>query len=279
MSFETVFSLCIIFIGLLGIYNLMLYILPLRKTIYYDDIERAEAYVFSRSTFDHVFVGSGLIGHIDPRISRNSFNLYFPYYGSCTGLQVIALSNKTPKVLFVETNFIFKGTNEKVIAHLFSNRLFKWKQILPFILKKNNPLKLVKQVLRAFKIGMNSRKPSGSNTCQVEIEELIEQFNKTPDLRKLQSDLASLKKNVDTLSDKGCEVVFLEVPIDPVLANAKLFQIQHAELKKIFREKPYKWIPDSRGYYYRTEDGLHLTSDSLQTFKNHLQKEISKLNI
>ncbi|KQS27055.1 hypothetical protein [Dyadobacter sp. Leaf189] len=269
---------CITLICFLGIYNLLLYILPVRN-MYYDDIERAEAYVFSRCAFDHVFVGSGLIGHIDPRISGKSFNLYFPYYGSCTGVQVIALSNKIPKVLFVETNFICKGTNEQVIANLFSTRYLRIKKVLPLILRKNNPLKLIKQVLRAFKLENGFNSTVKSNTAQVEIEVLIELFNRTPDLQKLRSDIACLKKNVDILSEKGCKVIFLEIPIDPILSNARLFQVQYAELKKTFREKPYRWIPDHKGHYFQTEDGLHLTSDSLQVFKAHLHTEINKLDI
>lgn len=280
MSYEIILGTGIAAVGGLACWNVALHFMPYRETVYHDDVERTEAYVFTHQHFDFVMVGSGLIGHLRPSLDKPWFNLSFPYYGSCTGLEIIALSGKFPRMIFVETNFLFKGINERLVRNLFGNRTFQIKRTLPIFQKKNNPGKFFRNSFarmasaRAWK-----RRSHPEKSSQTSMEGLFELFDRPPNEAKLRHDLDVMKRNVDMLSYYGCRIFFFQVPVDPLLFKTRTFQSQHAEIGRAFPKDRYQWIAPDTAHAYQTQDGLHLTPDSLEAFTNYLNSEIKKIAI
>ncbi|MCE7066127.1 hypothetical protein [Dyadobacter sp. CY326] len=262
-------------IGLFVSYNLWLHFFPITKTAFYDNIERTEEYLFSGKNYTHVFVGSGLIGGFQNNALKHSFKLFFPYYGSCTGIEIIALSQKIPDVLLVETNYIFKGINQELIEKVFAKHA-ELKRFLPFLLKKNQPLNLLKSLIKRV-LGKNKERDAdlGEKNEQA-LTMFINLYNELPNVDKFRSDIERLKSNIDLIVSRGCQVIFFESPMDPVLENASLFAFQRDVLKIVFSPGQFRWIAPDLLEKYETEDGIHLTVGSSQKFAGYIVRQITE---
>ena len=130
---KKIIRIVIFCVGVFILFNVILLLFPFEKKYIYKDKERGEEYIYSRKKYPVVFVGSGLIGDLSSEnLGRQAFyNLFFPYGGSCTGIELIALSKKIPDTLFIETNYIFKGFNEKLNEKLFEPFAYRSKFVLP----------------------------------------------------------------------------------------------------------------------------------------------------
>jgi hypothetical protein len=258
-------------------YNLWLLFFPVTKREIYDNVERTEEFLFSGKKHDCVLVGSGLIGTMETAAFNHAFKLYFPYYGSCTGLEIIALSGKIPAILLVETNYIFKGINEELIDRVFTKHA-GLKRYLPFLLRKHQPLNLIKthlkQLLRKDK---KAAGPVEAAKNEQALAVFIDLYKDRPEQHKFFNDINHLKSNIELVVSKGCEVIFFESPMDPVLEDAPLFHFQRQALREMFSENDFRWIRADQHDAYETEDGIHLTHNSLQKFTKYIEAQISEV--
>ena len=256
-------------------YNVWLLIFPVTKREIYDNVERVEEFLYSGKKYDCVLVGSGLIGAMQTAAFGSSFKLYFPYYGSCTGLEIITSSGKIPNLLLVETNYIFKGIHEELIDQVFTKSA-GLKKYLPFLLRKHQPVNLLKTHLKTL-LGKdkNSSQPIEVEKNAQALAMFIDLYKNRPEQHKFFNDLNRLKSNIETVASNGCEVIFFESPMDPVLTNAPLFSFQRQALMEMFGA--FRCITAEELDSYETEDGIHLTHSSLQKFTKYLNTQISEV--
>lgn len=268
MSLVTIFILTTfgLFIG----YNMGLRMFPAVRYKSYDRIERCEEYVY-QGNYDRVFVGSGLIGELDHYLPDGAFNLCFPYSGSCAGLEIIALSGKVPEVVFIETNYIFKGP-DKELTGVLEKQWRKMRRIAPAFLKKNRPDSLIKSAVRHFSNSGRPEMPSPDfgrlNT--EELDRFYRIYNEQIDTHHFENILEELGKHVDYIRAQGCQIVFFEMPVHKDLYHTRLLEYQRNTLKAFFNNENDHWIESGQLHDYQTVDGIHLTKESMYRYANFL---------
>ena len=258
------------------IYNGILLIFPLRKEVIYSNEERAEEFVYSKVSYTKVFTGSGLIGDLRTEQAwRDSFNLFLPYSGSCAGVEIIALSKKIPAVLFIETNYIFKGFNQDLTSQLFDRVLYHLRFIFPALLRKHSPKSIMKELIK----GKNrlTEKNQTKSLFQPSLEFFKGLYDELPDPGRFDKVLTSLREYIEAISSKGCRIVFFEMPIDEELMNSKLATYQRDKLKSLFPEKKYYWITPNPDDRYKTPDGIHLDEASVDKYFNYLRRKYNQV--
>ncbi|HKH60664.1 MAG TPA: hypothetical protein VKA49_07525 [Flavitalea sp.] len=257
------------------IYNGILLIFPLRKEVIYSNEERAEEFVYSKVSYTKVFTGSGLIGDLRTEQAwRDSFNLFLPYSGSCAGVEIIALSKKIPAVLFIETNYIFKGFNQDLTSQLFDRVLYHLRFIFPALLRKHSPKSIMKELIKG-KNRLTEKKTK--SLFQPSLEFFKGLYDELPDPGRFDKVLTSLREYIEAISSKGCRIVFFEMPIDEELMNSKLATYQRDKLKSLFPEKKYYWITPNPDDRYKTPDGIHLDEASVDKYFNYLRRKYNQV--
>ena len=251
---------------------------PLKKQNIYTNDERAQEFVYSNINYPVIIVGSGLIGHfkIRPAQRKNLVNLFFPYSGSCSGVEIIALSKKIPRTLFIETNYIFKGFDAPLIEKLFRPGLYQLRHLFPSLLKKHTISSLLSEIFKRLNIyKTNSIKSNSMTSPTVEIFKKL--YDEVPERNQFLNNLKKLKNYIDHFSSQGCEIIFFEMPLDPQLVDAPLFQFQRRELKDFFANYKCSWVyPDPLDQYYYN-DGLHLVEGSAHKYFTYLDKKSNNI--
>lgn len=261
-----------------SVYNILLLVFPIRKENIYSNQERAEEFIYSREVYAKVFVGSGLIGDFKiKQVWKDSFNLFLPYSGSCAGVEIISLSKKVPRVLFVETNYIFKGFNQELTTQLFNPFLYHARFFLPSLLRKHWPKSFMKELMKV----ANQRRKSGmkrfDSLDQMTIDQFKILYDELPESISFEKDLEKFQKYIDIISSKGCRVVFFEMPVDKELVNSRLAIYQRSKLKSLFPEQQYSWVATDLFGKYHTSDGIHLNEASADQYFNYLRKNCNYL--
>ena len=144
------------FLFFTSLYSLFLHIYPLSKRVFYTNEERIEEFLYSRKEVPIVLVGSSLSGAFEGRrlFDTPYFNLFLPFAGGSTGLEIIRKSNRFPKILFFETNHSDRAIDSNLLAGFFKNPFSELKNRIPFLLKKN---KLLNNVIDRLKQPVEKR--------------------------------------------------------------------------------------------------------------------------
>lgn len=233
-------------------------------------IKQLEAYLYNKYLPDQVIVGSGLVAGLEKTQPFSEFfTLSWPYYGSCAAIEVIALSKRIPRILLVEINFIFKGCETELTAHIFRRRFWHPKFLMNFLRHKYWLVQLFKKF---------------ENDARKNLDPTLE--NQSPDLSSLdffraaydvmpspepfKNNLIALKKNIDEIESQGCQIIFFEMPMEKSLTHARLFCFQRVQLKNIFGSGAGQWIELDESQDYSTTDCLHLTGESFLRYAQYL---------
>jgi hypothetical protein len=271
-------NLVIVLILIFFLCNFILFLFPLKKEEFFTNKERAEEYIYSKKKFSTVFVGSGLTGHlINTVYNGNVFNFFLPYSGACTGVEIVARSAKIPRVLLIETNFIFKGSDEELIRSLFTPINFWLKLFLPVLQKKHYLFSMLKLWVRSFKKEKITIEDDPQELDYVQLEMFRKMYSQSLDKKQFAGHMERLKKSVDEIATKNCMVIFFEMPLEESIANSLLASYQKKELKKMFPVDKYAWIePDPLDTYY-TKDGIHLVEESALRYSRYLSSRQSMI--
>ena len=257
------------------LYNCILLVFPLKKINIYTNQERAEEFVYAKKKYSKVFAGSGLIGGFSATAIRRDdfFNFYLPYNGSCSAVKIVALSGKIPKILFVETNCIFKGFDDALIDRLFDKRRYKLRFCLPYLLQKHKLIPLTKELIKPAKTILIESSPLPKPLFSQTLENQKKVYNSLPDIDKFNQCINELKKYIYYISSKGCEVIFFEMPIDKQLQNSPLANFQRNVMKDVFNDHQFKWIEPVQNTQYMTGDGIHLLEESTIAYFKYLESK------
>jgi hypothetical protein len=257
------------------LFNVVLLLFPLKKKYIYKDKERGEEYIYSNKTYPVVFAGSGLIGDFDnENLGRKAFyNLFFPYGGGCTAVQLVALSEKIPDTLFIETNYIFKGFNNELLGKLFNPVAYRSRFILPCLREINKPLPLAKEI---FKVQIPRQKTMTilpEPLYQQSIESLKKEYSES-DSAGFYNIIAKLKKQVDYISSRDCIIIFFEMPVDSFLLNSAKIKWEREMLRSTFSDKKFIWSHTDTCCEYVTSDGIHLLDKSLEKYIHYFNNSL-----
>lgn len=261
------------------IFNAMLYLLPIKKRFVYTDVEKSERFLYAGRKFSVITAGSSLIGNFtfETEKRKNYFNLSLPPSGGCTGVKILALTNNIPDTLYLETNYISRGSNNVLIDGLLDKRSYYAKLIFPALQEQN---KFFPLIIDKFKSGntaqASKRKPKDDLFLQL-FASTKEEYSKPVNLVSYNKTLRELKKHLEYLSAKGTFIAFFEVPIEHDLINSPKLVSQRQALKLAFADKKYNWIqPDTINRYY-TGDGKHLLEESFVRFTKYFKTQCNLL--
>ncbi|PQA53175.1 hypothetical protein [Siphonobacter curvatus] len=258
--------------GFLG-YHGFFWLFPSPPRVHFTPEGRAQEYIYARKPFEIVWVGSGLIGDFTkylPEPSR-SFNLFFPYSSSCLGIEIIARRRRTPRVIFVETNYLFKGSDAKLVDRLFHRIGYPVQYYLPGFQRKNNPLRWVKRLLHQVRPApaLSGQTPHFQEWLALHRKNYEHFHISEPFTRELER----LKQRINGLTAQGCQILFFEMPIEESLKETDLYKLQKQYVRSLFPPESYEWIEQDSAYQYRTWDGIHLTQESVRTYVAYLSKQ------
>ena len=257
--------------------NILLYFFPLNKEVCYTNRERAEEFIYSKKSFPVVFTGSGLIGDFDPAsVKRNDyFNLFFPYTGSCTGVEIIVRSGRIPDTLFVELNYIGKGLDEDLVSALFRGWMYPSRRYIPLLQHKHYPFSMVKELLKpAAKRNLKTEKYPEPQYSQ-SLLKYTEDYGQLNDTIGFQKSLWQLKRNLSYLQAKGSTVVFFEMPVERQLHQLPKKAFERTAIQNVFAEDSFIWIPADTINCYSTDDGVHLLEKSKVDYLEYLNAQLA----
>ena len=265
------FSLCVFVL-----FNVVLLLFPVQKKYIYKDKERGEEYIYSGKTYPVVFAGSGLIGDFDnENLGRKAFyNLFFPYGGGCTAVELIALSEKIPDTIFIETNYIFKGFNNELLKKLFDPVAYRSKFILPCLQEKNKPFPLAKEIFKVHAPRQKTMTILPGPLYQQSIEALKKEYSRA-DSTSFYNIIAKLKKQVDHISSRDCTIIFFEMPVDSIFLNSAKMKWEREMLRSTFSDKKFIWAHTDTSLKYVTSDGIHLLDKSLEKYSHYFNNSLA----
>lgn len=263
---------------LLVAYNIFLFAFPLKKTVFYTNEERTEEYIYGKTNYAAILVGSSLSGAFEEAkiFEEDYFNLYLPFTGASTGLDIIKRSDKIPKRLFIEINYMNRGIDSNLINSIFSSPLYKLKYFLPFLLSKN---KIFTNLMDRVK-SPNNNKTNESRPADHLYNELItkarSEWNQTPDTNLLRIKMDISRQAVSQIAGKKCEIFFYEMPMDSSITNSPLIVFQRNYYMGLCEKEGYNFIGLDKSRNYETGDGLHLLRNDANIYINYFRKEIIK---
>ena len=264
---------------LITAYLLFLAFLPLKKNVFYTNDERTEEYVYAKKDFPIVLVGSSLSGAFEGRHLFNQpyFNLFLPFTGCCTGVEIIRNSHKYPKFLLIEVNQFHNGIDSSLIKEIFKSPLSRFKNQVPFLQKKN---KLFPNIIDRLK------KPVGINTNNsappaILYNKLIlstqKEWHIIPDKKKMQAQFIRLTSTLDYLRRKGTTILFYEVPMDSSVNQSTLLVFERTLFEQYALKKGYTYILPDQTDVYQTGDGLHMLENAAQRYFLYFKDQINKV--
>jgi hypothetical protein len=274
---KKIIRIVIFCVGIFILFNVILLLFPFEKKYIYKDKERGEEYIYSRKKYPVVFVGSGLIGDLSSEnLGRQSlYNLFFPYNGSCTGIELIALSKKIPDTLFIETNYIFKGFNEELNEKLFEPLAYRSKFVLPCLREKNKLLPLAKEIVKGHKPRKKNLASLPEPFFQQSLASLRKEYNQKPHTTRFRNIVAKLKKYINYISSRNCTIIFFEMPVDKEFLHSPKTEWERDVLKSAFNDKRFIWSQADASSAYSTSDGIHLLDESLEKYIHYFNSGLA----
>ncbi|MDA9831512.1 hypothetical protein N9C66_09225 [Akkermansiaceae bacterium] len=189
-------------------------------------------------------------------------NLSFSGGTALTVLEILALKENLPSVIFVETNFLYRKADQEVVSNfsskfrekipLFHDRYRPMSLILGGIAKGNSDASVVSKVRSKDRIDPEIRRKK--------IEPQLASAENEIDQETLDKVIGKLLSLVKAIEGRGTKLLFYKTPFDPAIAA----QPRHKQWEKALREAfPSHGIQQVVVRNLETSDGIHLCLDGV----------------
>ncbi|MCO4781895.1 MAG: hypothetical protein KC646_06180 [Candidatus Cloacimonetes bacterium] len=231
----------------------------------------AQGFIYDKKS-KNVIVGSSLAARIQKKALVVGFsNLSFSGGSVLTGLEIIKRSDFVPKKIFVEINTIFREQDIKMLDSLFYPIWYKVKNYFPALREKNQPLNLGLTELKSVYGKTHEEHMKETRNQRVyETALKLQKAEHSVEQKDYLNKLEQLKLLLSYFETKKSEIVFFEMPVEPVLTQSKSMQHIRRVLKRAFPSK--KVITSKQNY--NTSDGLHLLYKDAFAFTKEFNKLI-----
>ncbi|MCE7061526.1 hypothetical protein [Dyadobacter sp. CY343] len=255
------------------------------------NIMRANTLIYDGGRYDNIMVGSSISSKLSAKISRDSlpesfYNLSFDGQSSFDGLRILENLNYKPKRLFIEMNIISREEDKSFTGALFSPVLFPAKKYLKSLRENYQPVEVIARMKNRRKMHPDSlaKEPVAKfvrdeSTFQHFLKVRAQDNKQLLTAEKVRTQIGRLKEIVSRFQQKGVQVIFFEVPVDPLVCDLPLpVQIRSA-LEEKFEPMGCKFIriPDCGGYY--TSDVTHLERGSVYRYLRYFRNELDRQHI
>ncbi len=235
---------------------------------------RAQKFVHDTPPDANVVVGSSMANTLSDELLAGKYEkLTFPAGGSLTGLEIIAGTNKTPKVLWIETNTILRGADQSMLDDVLSPWRRKLRDTSPVFKEEGRPSNfqvgflndLVGKACRAYgKITGAPKKPKAvEHKIDPEVFADImkvnrEHLDRAPSDTALTEKVNRLGELIDHFTRAGTRCILFEMPIETSLMDLAEPMAVRKAMEKRFPPDKYHWFKFDYDHAWQTTDGVHL---------------------
>jgi hypothetical protein len=243
-----------------------------------------ERYVFDGREKDVVLVGSSVSTRLPPEGLRPEkvATLFMQDDCGMTGLETIIRSGAVPRIVLIETNFLFKGCDYSTVNNILDPRTFWFRKHFRALRYEFNLVNLVhKKALRRTVDHNDVPKMTPSEwdahlASQIAFYKEIFLKSKNPP-NWFEKNLGILKSQVATLSTRGSRIVFFFTPVHRDLVDLPIFKDWNDRVVREFGGK-YKIIYPKPDQYVYLVDGIHFLEQSGKEYFEYLMQQIERVD-
>ena len=224
---------------------------------------------------DSVIVGTSLSARI---LADSIPSICSCAFSGCVvedGLRIILSQQKTPKYVFIETNYSLRSSNGDIVKTNIHGVLPFLRKFIPALREQNAPICV---------FGSWCMPDALAPSAVVELNRLNENIGKrlNEDLSKRLSDaqlaerLAIIKQLVNLLEKRGATIVFFEMPLNKRLIHAESNNQTRQAIRRSFPDSHYVFIPTDTSTYI-TSDGEHLDREGQRRYSHFFKEHLKNL--
>lgn len=245
------------------------------------NIVKAEEFLYEQTRkADSIVVGSSMSNRLQfDSLPGHCYDLSMEGLASVDGLQLIAHSGNTPKVVLVEINTLDRIPDTSFFARLEQPMWGTVRKHIPFFRVKYQPVGVAKALLRDW----NGTKLSNELLDAVDtafvtqlVHERQARMIHIPEAEMLGK-IYSARTFVQALRAKGTQIIFFEMPTDPRLRNFKESVYFRSLVESVFPPTEYRYIPYPPDAY-QTSDGVHLPRKEGIRYTRYLKAQLVQMN-
>lgn len=281
----------LLFIVLFVAYSIAIRIKPKLEATQHqwqDNVIKAENYLYNESdTVNKVLIGSSLSCRLVTDSLPDVYNLALNGQSAFEGLDIIRRKSTLPKVVYIETNVLWRPEKPDFTSGIFSPITYYSKKHFPSLRNNKQPLALtriyykriskkVQRLLKGNKF-VEPAKPTVSPLFKWSLQANVRNYTKFSK-SDVDQNFLRLKRDVYYLKSKGVQVVSYEMPLNPALMELPLTRTLRKKLHTYFPENEFKYLKlpaDSKGYI--TTDGMHLNNNEARAYTHYLKSNMEKL--
>lgn len=271
------------------------------QSIWQGNLVKMQEMAYEEMPTEKILIGTSLSALIDLSKTDKTFYNFSTAGGRPTySMQVLKRIGKVPKVLFLETNFIFMGGMENTYyKYLFTPILYDLKRLVPIFRERNQPMgflgwlyfkffhKIIefhekseltvksetKKYLTNSKLGNVDSVQENILQEKIRVQKLIfSDLKGIDDMVDFNS--IELQSFVDYYKQMGTNIYFYEMPVDCRMTNVEQLKYFRKRLSEFASSNKIEILPTESCNDYRTSDGLHLDHESVIRFNERFWKTI-----
>jgi hypothetical protein len=255
------------------------------------NVIRANDFMYADHRYDNVMVGSSIANRLTVRIAKDSlpqsfYNLSFDGQSSLDGLIMLQKLNYVPRRLFIEINMLIRSEDKAFYQALFSPVMFPLKKYVKSFQEKYQPVEVISRLASGKQI--NAETLAGEPLEPFSRDEKsylnllnvrVAQNNELIPAEEIKVQIQKIRDLIIYFQQQGAEVIFFEVPVDPLMCNLPRPVQWRQACKAAFEPLGCKFIavPDCGPYY--TTDATHLHRGSVYKYLNYLKAELARQKI
>lgn len=264
------------------------------QTEWQNNLILAQKFLYNHNdnNIENMIIGTSLSMRLKMDELQSFTNLSFGGISIFTGLHLVNKIKMPPKRVFIEINVIDRLEDKHFLSLLYSPVLYPFKKHFRYIREDRQPMvtlgflvretitktafkniSLLKKVLAKKKAlkKIPTTNPKNTRTFYDISMEFQKKLYLNVPSDKIFKELVSYVHN---LEEKKVEVVFFEMPVDPILCNMPKAIGIRKKMQKYFPVKNYSYItmPDCKNF--KTSDGLHLPSEEALRYTNYFKKNV-----
>lgn len=245
---------------------------------YQANVIQAEKYLYADTTPESLLIGTSLSARIKVKDLPGFYSLSMPGMGVYDAYHVVFKRKNLPKNIFIEINLFSKPENETFVQTFESPITSFFKQNLEILREQNQPLCIVKDIMKSNKNTPSTQESSPAISPKV-FQELLTNLKRDyahVDSISIKASIIELKKIVQQAQVRGSKVYFLEMPINSDLEYTPFVKFTREIIANNFSNNILIPIPKNK---FITTDGMHMSPAEADDYTNYLKSYLQKLHL
>jgi len=245
---------------------------------------KTESYFWEDNIPENVIVGTSLSARILEDKIPGFYKLSFDGLSVFDGLEVIKKRKKNPKVVFIETNLIYKEKAKEFSDTFSNNTVLEMKKFFLPSREKYKPIGIIgnkfinnaMSVKRQYNVNEISKINIKSKVNAHMLDERKREYSEIIDDKVMKRQLAELHRYIDYFEKNEVQIVFFEMPINYELMNSPRFKYIENQLLETFPKSKYRYIFPDVQFRPVTTDGHHLNLNESIYYSDYFFHEANK---